>query len=525
MPERNVVSWNAMVSAYAKNGRLEEARAVFDAMPERDVASWNAMLTGYCHASLMEDARELFEGMGERDIASWTVLMSGYVRIEDYAKAWEAFRRMRSDDGLLCPDRPSFVAVVSALTGLGDVKLLENLRTLAIKTGCEADVVMGTATLNAYTRMGELDSAVAFFEAMPEKNGFAWSTVISALARFGRLDEAIELFDRDPDKTVESRTSMLAGYAQNGRVREARSLFDGMPVPGIVSWNAMIAGYAQNGMMGDAMGLFERMPRRNNVSWAVMIAGCAQNGRPGEALRLLSELHRLGAVPSHSCFTSAIFACANMGAREMGRQTHALAIKAGAAKNNPYIANSLITMYTNCGDGEEARRVFGQMRSRDTVSWNALIAGLSLHSMVEEARVAFERMPRRDIVSWTSIISAYARTGTGFEAFELFQRMLRSGVEPNAPAIMSILSFCSNFGATKLGLQVHSLVFRLGLDSEVFVGNALVGMYFRCGCVDSFKVFDEMDERDIVTWNSMLSGCAHNGLGREAIDYLYFDPV
>ncbi|KAK1276850.1 Pentatricopeptide repeat-containing protein [Acorus gramineus] len=339
-----------MVSAYAKNGRLEEARAVFDAMPERDVASWNAMLTGYCHTSLM----------------------------------------------------PSFVAVVSALTGLGDVKLLESLRTLAIKTGCESHVVLGTATLNAYTRMGELDFT-------------------------------------------------------NGRVHEARSLFDGMPVPGIVSWNAMIAGYAQNGMMGNAMGLFERMPRRNSVS-------------------------------CHSCFTSALFACANSGAREMGRQMHALAIKAGAANDNPYIGNGLITMYANCGDDEE------------------------------EARATFERMPRRDIVSWTSMISAYVQAGTGFEAFQLFQRMLRSGVEPNAPAIMSILSFCSNFGATKLGLQVHSLVFRLGLDSDVFVGNALVGMYFRCGCVDSFKVFDEMDERDIVTWNSMLSGCAHNGLGREAID-------
>lgn len=516
MPERNVVSWNAMISGYVQNGDITSARHLFDQMPDRNVVSWNSMITGYCHARLMSEAHELFETMPEKNLVSWTVMISGFVQIEKFREAWDVFLQMLRKG--VRPDQSNFVAATSAVTGLGNLKLLESLRTLAMKANFEGDVVVGTAILNMYTRYDtRLDLAFRFFEGMPEKNEYSWSTMISALSQIGRLDDAISVYDKDPEKSIPSRCAMLTGYAQNGRVHEARELFERILNPTVVSWNAMIAGYAQNGMMEEAMELFDRMPVRNSITWAAMISGCAQNGKNEESLQLLAELHRRGMLPSHSCLTTSFFACGNIGALEVGRQVHSLAIKVGSHFNS-YVGNALITMYSKCKNLGDVAQVFSRMKVRDTVSWNSLIAGLSQNSMLEDARNAFEQMPHRDVVSWTAMISAYVQAGQGNEALEIFLRMQREGIKPNSSTLAGLLSTCAGLGATKLGRQIHCLAVELGLELDIFVCNALITMYFKCGCVDAFGVFDDMPERDIVSWNSVLAGCAQHGFGKEAIE-------
>ncbi|XP_020107339.1 pentatricopeptide repeat-containing protein At4g02750-like [Ananas comosus] len=516
MPERNTVSWNAMISGYVQNGDIKVARKLFDEMPEKNVTSWNSMITGYCHSHQMDEAQSLFERMPERNFVSCTVMISGYVQIDEHARAWEVFHKMLCEG--VRPDQASFAAAVSAVMGLRNLKLLENLRTLAIKTGFEVDVVVGTAILNVYTRKSnELVTAMRFFEGMTERNEYTWSTMIAALSQVGRLDDALSIYERDPTKSIACRTALLTGFAQNGRIHEARHLFEQIPAPNAVSWNAMIAGYARNSMLDEAKELFNLMPSRNTISWAAMISGCAQNGRNEEALELLQELHRAGMLPSLSSFTSCFFACANMGALEVGKQLHSLAIKAGSQLNT-YVCNAVITMYAKCNNMEYVDQVFSRMKVRDTVSWNSLIAAFAHNYMLEDARNAFDKMPDRDIVSWTAIISAYVQAEHGHEALELFIRMMSEGIVPNSSTITSILSTCGMQGAAKLGRQIHTLAIKLGQDLQLFVGNALITMYFKCGCVESLQVFDYMEERDIVTWNSVIAGCAQHGFGREAIE-------
>ncbi|WOL15224.1 pentatricopeptide repeat-containing protein [Canna indica] len=516
MPERNTVSWNAMISGYVQNGDVSMARHLFDEMPVRDIASWNAIITGYCHFHQMSEARKLFEQMRTRDLVSWTVMISGYVQVNEHGEGWKTFLRMQREG--VRPDQSSFIAAVSAIMGISNLKLLENLRTLAIKTKFESDIVVGTAILNAYTKdSGGLNEAVKFFELMKERNEYSWSTMISTFAHIGRLDDAISVYERDPMKLLVSQTAMLTGYAQNGWIREARILFEQIPNPSVVSWNAMIAGYAHNHMLDEAKQLFNRMPTKNAISWSAMIAGCAQNGENNEALHLLSELHRLGALPSLSSLTTGFFACGNIGALEFGRQLHSLSLKAGSQFNS-HVNNGLITMYAKCKNIEAVSRVFNWMGARDTVSWNSLITALFQNNMLEDARIAFDKMSKRDVVSWTAIISAYIHGENWNEALKLFLRMLGEGILPNSLTIASVLSACGNSAATNLGRQVHGLVFKLGYDMELFVGNALITMYFKCGCAESFWVFDEMAECDIVTWNSVLAGCAQHGLGREALE-------
>ncbi|KAG8069772.1 hypothetical protein GUJ93_ZPchr0006g41435 [Zizania palustris] len=515
MLERNTVAWNAMISCYAQNGDITMARRLFDAMPSRDITSWNSMLTGYCHSLQMVDASNLFEKMPERNLVSWTVMISGYSRTENHGKAWDMFRMMHHEG--LMPDQSNFASVLSAVKGLGNLGVLESLRVLALKTAFERDVVIGTAILNVYTRdANALETAIKFFETMIERNEYTWSSMISALSHGGRIDDAIVVYERDPVKPIACQTALLTGLAQCGRIDDARILFEQIPKPIVVSWNAMITGYMQNGMIDEAKELFDKMPFRNTISWAGMIAGYAQNGRSEEALGLLQELHRSGMLPSLSSLTSIFFACSNTGALEIGTQVHSLAVKVGCHFNS-FVCNALITMYGKCRNMEYARQVFSQMVTKDIVSWNSFLAALVQNNLFDDARNTFDNMLSRDVVSWTTIISAYTQAEQCDEAMGIFRTMLCEHVLPNSPILTILLGVCGSLGASKLGQQIHTVAIKLGMDSELIVANALISMYFKCGCADSRRIFDLMEERDIFTWNTIITGYAQHGLGREAI--------
>ncbi|WCJ40454.1 Pentatricopeptide repeat (PPR) superfamily protein [Euphorbia peplus] len=515
MPERNVVSWNAMLSGYVRNGDLNNARKLFDEMPEKNVSSWNSIITGFSRCGLMGEARKLFDNMGrERNCVSWMLIVSGYVEISEYREAWRVFLTMMRSG--VRPDQAILVVSFSAARGLNDLNLIGGLRTVAIKVGCEGNVVVGTAILNAYMRTGSLDNAFEFFEGMPERNEYTWTSMISAFSQCGRLNDAIALYGRDSEKGLATRTTMIAAYMQNGRVDDAKKIFDEIVNPNVVTWNSMIGGYAQNGMLEEAKAMFLQMPLKNAASWAAMVAGFVHNGINDEGLKFFTKLHRTGMIPNHSTFTSALSACANIGDVEIGKQIHCLTIKTRCHLNS-YVENGLISMYAKCNSVGEVSKLFNRMNVRGAVSWNSLISGLSDNNMLNNAQNSFQYMAMRDVVSWTTIISAYVNTGQTETALQLFLDMSSSGVKPNDLTVTSLLSACGSLGATRLGEQFHGLILKHGFVSCICVCNALISMYFRCGCLDGLYVFEGMVEKDIVTWNAVLTGCAQNGNGKVAI--------
>lgn len=520
MPERNVVSWNALVSGYVQNGELKRARELFDEMPERNISSWNSIITGYCRCGMMREAWDMFHKMDERNNVTWMVMISGYVEIHEYHEAWGVFLLMLRSG--VKPDQALLVVGVSAIIGFNHLYLVCSLRTIAIKTGCEKDVVVGTTILNAYTRIGDLDNAFKFFQMMPERNEYSWATMISALSQNDRLDDAAALYDTDSVKGMAARSTMISAYARKGKIYEARKIFDEIVNPSVVTWNAMLTGYALNGKLEEAKEMFLRMPVKNSTSWAAIISCCVQNGRHREALNFFAELHKTGGIPSQSGFASALLACASIGDLEVGRQIHSLTIKT-RCQHCPFVGNVLISMYAKRNNMEDVSQPFKTVRVGDDISWNPLIAGFSENGMLDDALKSFQKMPKQDTVSWTTIISAYVQAEQGENGLKMFLDMLATGIKPNDITITSLVSACGSLGATKLGEQFHALILKYGFDSCLCVCNSLISMYFKCGSLDGLYVFKEMPERDIVTWNAVLTGCAHSGLGTEAIKF--FDQM
>jgi pentatricopeptide repeat protein len=152
-----------------------------------------------------------------------------------------------------------------------------------------------------------------------------------------------------------------------------------------------------------------------------------------------------------------------------------------------YLETKLVILYCTCGNLVDGRRVL-------------------------------DRLSERNVVSWTAMIAAYARYGFVEEALALFHQMQQTGIQPDHFAFASVLPACANLAALEYGKELHDDIVRNGFQSDMFVGNALVDMYGKCGrALDARKVFNKMPERDVVSWTAVISGYAQNGGSDESL--------
>nr|CAD1842087.1 unnamed protein product [Ananas comosus var. bracteatus] len=138
---------------------------------------------------------------------------------------------------------------------------------------------------------------------------------------------------------------------------------------------------------------------------------------------------------------------------------------------------------------------------------------------LDQALRVFESIPRRDTVIWNTMIAGFARAGCSLEALGLFRRLQWEGGAVDSMSIPSILNACSREGDLMKGKEVHGRVIRcVVFDWDVPVGNSLIDMYAKCGCLDdSNKVFLSMSNRNIVTWSTMISCYGAHGKGEESL--------
>eukprot|EP01018_Ginkgo_biloba_P036740 Gb_04648 [translate_table: standard] len=287
-----------------------------------------------------------------------------------------------------------------------------------------------------------------------------------------------------PDLFLQNR--LVNMYAKCGSLVDARNVFDEMPQRDVCSWNTLIAGYAQSGYFEDAANLFQKMPKRNVYSWTAMIVAYSKHGFPEDALTLFHQMRRTGTQPNHFTFASVLPACANLADLEQGMKIHEDIIR-GGFQSDEFVQSALVDMYAKCGSIQKAHDVFFKMHKRNTVSWTAMIAG-------------------------------YAQNGRDEEALKLFGQMQLKGLKPTPNTFASVLSACANLAALEQGMDIHEDIIRSGLQSDVYVGSALVDMYAKCGSIEKARhVFDKIHERNTVSWTAMIAGYAMHGCAKEAL--------
>ncbi|KAH9324074.1 hypothetical protein KI387_004252, partial [Taxus chinensis] len=115
--------------------------------------------------------------------------------------------------------------------------------------------------------------------------------------------------------------------------------------------------------------------------------------------------------------------------------------------------------------------------------------------------------------------------GDGDKALEVFYEMKVTGIEPNVFSFASVLPACPEKAGLEKGKEIHGDVIRRGFQCNVFVSNALVDMYSKCGCMEvACQVLDKMPQRNLVTWNVLVGGYLQNGLVEEALEVFWNMP-
>ncbi|MQL76188.1 hypothetical protein Taro_008586 [Colocasia esculenta] len=347
------------------------------------------------------------------------------------------------------------------------------------------------------------------------------NAIMDAYARQGRMEVSRKLFDEISETTVVDWNTMVSGYWKWGQEAEARRMFDAMPERNIISWTAMVSGYSKVGEVGKARRTFDSMPERSVVSWNAMLSGYVQNGLAEEALKLFAQMMDAGVRPDETTWVTVVSACSSKGDLALAESLVGFLEERGM-KLNCFVKTAMVDMYAKCGNLARARQIFGEMGNRNSVSWNAMISGYARVGNLAASRELFDTMPERNVVSWNSMISGYVQNGKWTTAIELFKSMSRmKDVRADEVTMVSIISACGHLGALETGRWVVDFVAQNKIELSISGYNALIFMYSRCGCMeDAERIFQEMPARDIISYNSLITGFATHGHGIEALELM-----
>ena len=223
------------------------------------------------------------------------------------------------------------------------------------------------------------------------------------------------------------------------------------------------------------------------LPYNTLIAAYANSGTPKAAFLVYGRIVGSGFVPDMYTFPMVMKACNKFLGVQEGEEVHGVVVKMGFSCDL-YVQNSLLHFYSVCGRWGGAGRVFDEMLVRD-------------------------------VVSWTGLISGYVRTGLFDEAIALFLKM---DVVPNVATFVSVLVACGRMGYLSMGKGVHGLVYKRGFGIGLVVGNALTDMYVKCECLcEARRLFDELPERDIVSWTCIISGLVQCKHPKDSLELFY----
>ncbi|CAH2038781.1 unnamed protein product [Thlaspi arvense] len=158
MPERDYVTWSAMVSAYRQVLDMDSAICLANQMPEKNVATWNCLIDGYTKLGNVELAESLFNQMPAKDIISWTTMINGYSHNKRYREAISVFYKMTEEE--IVPDEVTMSTVISACAHLGVLDVGKEVHMYTVQNGFLLDVYIGSALVDMYSKCGSLNRAL-----------------------------------------------------------------------------------------------------------------------------------------------------------------------------------------------------------------------------------------------------------------------------------------------------------------------------------------------------------------------------
>ncbi|OMO71908.1 hypothetical protein COLO4_27936 [Corchorus olitorius] len=461
-----------LIESYAYMGSFRSSKLVFQNFPNPDSFMWGVLIKCSVWSNLFEEAIFLYH----------TMIKSNQVQISSFI----------------------FPSVLRACSGFGDLGIGRMVHGAVIKNGFDEDSVIQTSLLRMYGEMRCLSYAKKVFDEMPTRDLISWSSVICTYVENGKASEGLEMFRSmvlegfRPDSVT--MLSVAEACGELGLLKLARLVHGYIlrrQIEGVDSLaNSLVVMYSKCGDLSSAKRVFLSVINPSTTSWTAMISSYNRSGRFMEASEAFVDMLNACVEPNSVTMMSVVGTYAGLGWLREGKSVHCYIIRKEMDPEN-VLGPVLIELYAECGNLNYCENVLHMVGGKDIVSWNMLI-------------------------------SVYSQKGFLTKALELLVQMQTRGLMPDSFSLSSSLSACADGGLLQFGDQIHGHIIKRGLSDD-FILNSLIDMYSKCGLTElAHMIFDQIEEKTVVTWNSMICGFSQNGNSVEAIslfDQMYLDGL
>ncbi|XP_010530995.1 PREDICTED: pentatricopeptide repeat-containing protein At2g39620 isoform X2 [Tarenaya hassleriana] len=564
--ESDIYVGSALVDMYGKVGDLSSARQLFDKMTDKDVVAWNAMVSGlaqhacpheafrffrdmhsscvnmdyislfnlipavsklgdvdvcrclhclvikkgfssvlhnglidmYCKCADVSAAKCIFENMTSMHDSSWSTMMSGYAYNMFFEEILDLFDRMKNSGVRM--NKVAAVSALQAAASLGDLKMGTEIHKYVELQGMFDDVLVATSLMNMYAKCGELEKAEELFQKLKDRDVVAWSAIISSFEQTGHCKDVLSLFRKMMSKYVKPNAvtliSVLPACAELTSSRLGKSIHcyavKANLDSDLATATAIVSMYAKCGLSASALKVFERVQCKDAVVFNALLDGYTQNGDTCKAYEVYRDMKADRICPDPGTMVGLLHACAVHSDYVQGSCIYGQIIKHGFA-TEWNVEHALIDMFAKCG---------------------ALGSAISLFSSYEF---------KKSVVSWNIMITGYMLNGQAEGGIATFRQMRLERFQPNIITFVNVLHAATQLAALREGMSIHGCLIKLGFQFHTAAGNSLVDMYAKCGMIGfSEKIFNEMGNKDIISWNTMLAAYAAHGLGDSALSLFSF---
>ncbi|GER27511.1 pentatricopeptide repeat-containing protein, partial [Striga asiatica] len=422
---RNLHVGNELVGMYGEIGWTKIASNVFDQMPLRSIVTWNIMISVFAKSNDCDSAFRVFSRM-ENDgwvpnSVTWTSLVSSFSRCGHIDKTWEFYVRMREKGVDITAE--SVAVVISACDEIPVKGKI--VHGHVARAGFENYVFVRNALISMYGKMGAVENAENLFAGLEFKSIISWNALISAYAQSGFCDEAYNAFFR------------LKSLDGNSLVR-----------PNVITWTAVInafAGTEHNKEM--TLEIFRQMQFSGVFANAVTVGGVLSACAELSALSLGQEIHAHAVRKFMAHDTLVANGLINMYMKCGNLKTGNLIFEQMLSRDVTSW-NIMITGFGMHGLGITAVNFFNQMVNSnfnpDEITFVAVLSGCSHSGLVSEGKRLFNLMVKEfriepKVEHYSCMVDLLGRAGLLQEAGEILRSM---PMEPNAPVWGALLNSC-----------------------------------------------------------------------------------
>ncbi|KAA0050956.1 putative pentatricopeptide repeat-containing protein [Cucumis melo var. makuwa] len=445
------------------------------------------LIKSYFDKGLTREACNLFNEIPERDVVTWTAMIVGFTSCNHYPQAWTMFSEMLRSE--VQPNAFTMSSVLKACKGMKALSCGALAHSLATKLGIDRSVYVQNALLDMYAAScATMDDALSVFNDIPLKTAVSWTTLIAGLTHRGDGYSGLLAFrkmlleDVGPNSfsfSIAARAcASISSYSCGKQIHAAVTKY-GLHCDAPVM-NSILDMYCRCNYLCDAKRCFDELTEKNLITWNTLIAGYERSDS-SESLSLFFQMGSEGYKPNCFTFTSITAACANLAVLSCGQQVHGGIVRRGFDKNVALI-NSLIDMYAKCGSINDSHKLFCDMPGRDLVSWTTMMIGYGTHGYGKEAVKLFDEMVQSGIqpdrIVFMGVLSGCSHAGLVDRGLKYFRSMLEDyNINPDQEIYRCVVDLLGRAGRVEEAFQ---LVENMPFEPDESVWGALLGACKAC---------------------------------------------